>query len=131
MSNSQKAQGNFWHFINFSLKCVTIIDILYLHFSWNYKPFFLLSTEVLRGLNVRPVLLKSRYPGEGSPALIVESFTRTPRFLLFGFALGRDVQKPFANLSACRLFAEDNGSKWVRSKVARCYSEFAMNLAWC
>lgn len=57
-----------------------------------------------------------------SSALIGESFNSNapPRFLLFGFARGRDAQKPFANLFAGRLSAEDNGSKWVwpRPKVA-------------
>lgn len=35
------------------------------------------ATESARGLNVRPVLLKSAIPVEGSPALIAESFTWT------------------------------------------------------
>lgn len=91
--------------------------------SFDYKAF----RSVGHILYIQPIC----YPDEGSPALIAESFTRTPRFLLFGFAPSRDAQKLFANLFACRLFVEDNGSKWARPKVARCYSELnAMNLGW-
>lgn len=51
-------------------------------------------------------------PREIAPALIAESFIRTqPRFLLFGFAPGRDARKPSANLFACGSSAEDNGPK--------------------
>lgn len=113
------------NFRYFTLKTkFEITRFFFLLLSAEFRSVGITSFGILPRLNVQLVLLKSRYAGEGSPALIVESFTRTPRFLLFGFAPGRDAQKPSANLSACRLFAEDNGSKWARSKVAGCYSEF-------
>lgn len=125
---------NFFLIMLFILYNVKIMDLnFYVRLQ---PPVIIFLTDEFRLVEVLHIkcsigLIEICYPGEGSPALIAKSFTRTARFLLFGFAPGRDAQKLSTNLFTWRLFVEDNGSKWAWPKVARCYSEFdAMNLGW-